>query len=161
MTLQTWRPFAGLRRTNGYHNSFGLPFNGFGTGFNTGSDTAVGSWRIPLDVVDNGGDLAITASVPGIDPSNIKVNIEKGVLTIQAENPVVEPPVADSRENVEYAETEYLRRERRTGSFSRAIKLPDTVDQERVTSEYSNGVLTVTLPKSEATKPREITVKVA
>ena len=156
MTLQTWRPFAGLRNHNGYSNSFGFPFNGFGPGFSTGADTSAGSWRIPLDIVDNDGDLVVSASVPGIDPSNIKVNIEKGVLTIQAEN-----PIAETEDTSEYAETEYLRRERRTGSFSRAIKLPDTVDQEKVTSAYSNGVLTITLPKSEATKAREVEVTVA
>ena len=156
MTLQTWHPFAGLRRQNGYNNTFGFPFTGFDTGAGTEYSTAVGSWRIPLDVVNNAGDLVISASVPGVDPANIKVNIEKGVLTIQAENPVVE-----TEDKVEYAETEYLRRERRTGSFSRAIKLPDAVDQENVTSEYSNGVLTITLPRSEATRAREIAVKVA
>ncbi|HCV27065.1 MAG TPA: Hsp20/alpha crystallin family protein [Dehalococcoidia bacterium] len=157
MTLQTWRPFAELRRNNNFNTRFGFPFVGTRPAV---SRPPGGAWRIPLDVVDQGGDLVITASVPGVDPADIKATIDDGVLAIRADMPDA-PAATESKPETEYAESEYLRRERRTGSFSRAIQLPDTVDPEKVTSKYANGVLTVTLPKSEATKVREITVKVA
>ena len=120
----------------------------------------LGDERGLLLAAHQGGDLVITASVPGVDPADIKATIDDGVLAIRADMPDA-PAATESKPETEYAESEYLRRERRTGSFSRAIQLPDTVDPEKVTSKYANGVLTVTLPKSEATKVREITVKVA
>ena len=147
MTLQTWRPFANPGRLTGYNDRFWSPFRRP----RTGAGATAEGWSIPLDVVDRDGDLVVRASVPGIEPADIKVNIDDGVLTIRAEN----------GEDTAHAESEYLRRERRSGSFFRAVRLPDTVDQENVTSEYAHGVLTVTLPKSEASKPRVITVKVA
>ena len=165
MTLQTWRPFAELRRRNNFNTRFGFPFYGSrpGPGVYAGArngarnDTENGTWQIPLDIVDKGDELVVSASVPGIDPTDIKVNINDGVLTIRAETPVL----AASQDDTDVAESEYLRRERRTGSFTRAVQLPDTVDQEKVSSAYANGVLTITLPQSEETKAREITVKVA
>jgi HSP20 family protein len=154
MTLQSWRPFADPRRHTGFSSRFGFPFTGVHPGMAATPGARHGDWRIPLDVVDQSGDLIVSASVPGIDPADIKVNIDDGVLTIRAET-------SGADDNGEHAESEYLRRERRTGSFSRALQLPDTVDQEKVTSEYAHGVLTITLPMSEATRAREITVKVA
>ena len=100
---------------------------------------------------EQGGDLVVSDSEPRIIPADIKVNIEDGVLTTRAQ----------MKEETAHAESEYLRRERRTGSFFRAVQLPDTVEQEKVTSEYANGVLTVTLAKSGAGKPRDTEVKVA
>jgi HSP20 family protein len=107
--------------------------------------------------VDKGDELVVSASVPGIDPNDIKINIDDGVLTIRAET--LESAATENGADV--VESDYLRRERRSGSFTRAVQLPDSVDQENVTSAYANGVLTITLPQSEATKAREITVKVA
>jgi HSP20 family protein len=120
-------------------------------------------------VVHQVNELVITASVPGINPADIKVNIDDGVLTIRAETPRVEVQGVEGQgdspdapeDQAKHAESEYLRRERQTGSFARSVKLPDTVDQDKVTSEYANGVLTIGLPKAEVTRPREITVKVA
>ena len=165
MTLQTWRPFAELRSRNNINTRFGFPFygsrpgSGAYAGARNGAENSAenGTWQIPLDIVDNGDELVVSASVPGIDPTDIKVNIDDGVLTIKAETTVL----AASQDDTDGAESEYLRRERRTGSFTRAVQLPDTVDPENVTSAYANGVLTITLPQSEATKAREITVKVA
>lgn len=151
MTLQRRSPFAGLRRFNDFNDRFWFPLARFRTVANSFSRAAGTGWGIPLDVVEQDGNLVVSASVPGVEPADIKVNIEDGVLTIRAQ----------MKEEAAHAESEYLRRERRTGSFFRAVQLPDTVEEEKVTSEYANGVLTVTLPKSEASKPRDIEVKVA
>lgn len=151
MTLQTWRPFAELRRFNDFNSRRWFPLSGFRVASNTVSEAGSKGWEIPLDVVEQDGDLLVRASVPGVDPADLKVNIEDGVLTISAE----------TKQEAAHAESEYLRRERKTGSFFRAVRLPDTVDQEKVASEYANGVLTITLPKSETSKARDIEVKVA
>jgi len=161
MTVQTWRPFAELRRRNNFNTRFGFPFYGSrpGSGAYAGARNGdrTGTWQIPLDIVDKGDELVVSASVPGIDPTDIKVNIDDGVLTIWAET----PESAGTQDDTDVVESEYLRRECRVGSFTRAVQLPDTVDQDKVTSAYTNGVLTITLPQSEATKAREIAVKVA
>ena len=151
MTLQTWRPFAELRRFNDFNGRRWFPLSPSRFATNAASEVGRKGWEIPLDVVEKDGDLVVRASVPGVEPADIKVNIEDGVLTIRAE----------TKEETAHAESEYLRRERRTGSFFRAVQLPDTVDQGNVESEYANGVLTITLPKSETSKARDIAVKVA
>ena len=151
MTLQTWRPFAELRRFNDFNGRRWFPLSPSRFATNAASEARTKGWEIPLDVVEKDGDLVVRASVPGVEPADIKVNIEDGVLTIRAE----------TKEGTAHAESEYLRRERRTGSFFRAVQLPDTVDQAKVESEYANGVLTITLPKSETSKALDIAVKVA
>jgi HSP20 family protein len=153
MTLQTWRPFAELRRRNNFNTRFGFPFYGSrpgsgayaGARYGTKNVTENGIWQIPLDIVDKGDELVVSAFVPGIDPTGIKLNIDDGVLAIKAETPVL----TASQDDTDIVEPEYLRRERRTESFTRAVQLPDTGDQEKVTSAYANGVLTITLPQSE------------
>ncbi|MDA1256466.1 MAG: Hsp20/alpha crystallin family protein [Chloroflexi bacterium] len=147
MTLQRWDPFAGFRKLDNFNNRFWLPVSRT----RTAPNAITGGWGIPLDVVEQGDNLVVRASVPGVKPEDIKVKIEGDVLMIRAE----------AQEETEHAESEYLMRERRAGSFYRALRLPDAVDQDGVASEYAHGVLTVTLPKSETSKVREIEVKVA
>jgi HSP20 family protein len=108
------------------------------------------SWAIPVDVVRSGDDIEVHAAIPGVKPSDIAVSIEDGTLTIRAES------AAES----ERAEGDYLLRERRTGTFYRALRLPDSVDTARTGSSYANGVLTITLPKAEEKKARRISVEV-
>ncbi|MFC1999996.1 Hsp20/alpha crystallin family protein [Chloroflexota bacterium] len=108
-------------------------------------------WAIPLDVVQDGEDFVIRASVPGVDPNDIKITIEDNVLGIRCHS-VFEHPAEGSG---------YLLRERRTGSFYRALRLPDSVDTDKANPIYENGVLTVTIPKAESKKAKELKVTVA
>lgn len=107
------------------------------------------SWAIPVDVVRAGDDIVVHAAIPGVKPADISVSIEDGTLTIRAES------AAES----ERSEGDYLLRERRTGTFYRALRLPDSVDTAKTGSSYANGVLTITLPKSEEKKARRISVE--
>ena len=95
MTLQAWRPFGELRRRYNFNTRFGFPFYGSrpGSGAYAGARNGdrTGTWQIPLDIVDKGDELVVSASVPGIDPTDIKVNIDDGVLTIWAETPDTGP----------------------------------------------------------------------
>ena len=83
-------------------------------------------------------------------PEDIQVTTENGVLTIKAE----------SQAEGETTEDGYLIRERRSGSFHRSIRLPDTVDADQADSSYEHGVLTISLPKQEAKKAKRLEVKV-
>ena len=108
------------------------------------------AWAAPLDVVAHGDDFVVRASLPGVAPDNIQVSIEDNVLTIRGE----------TASHFENTEGNYLMRERRSGSFHRSLRLPDTVDQDKAEPRYEHGVLTITLPKAEAKKTRQFEVKV-
>ena len=110
----------------------------------------VGKGALPLDVEEGDGILTVRASLPGVAPEDIQVTTEDGVLTIATE-------FVDKGET---SEGNYLIKERRSGSFRRSVRLPDNVDAEKAESAYEHGVLTISLPKQEAKKPRRVEVKV-
>jgi HSP20 family protein len=93
----------------------------------------------------------MTAELPGLDEKNIEVNLANGVLTIKGQK---------EEDKVEKKEDFHLR-ERRFGSFSRSVRVPDAVDVDKIEADFKNGVLKVTLPKKpEAQKPvKKIEVK--
>lgn len=107
-------------------------------------------WAIPIDVVEEEGSVVVRASVPGIAPEDIEVTIDGEVLTIKGE----------TKSESEAREGGYVRRERRSGSFARTLRLSETLDREGVQPRYENGVLTVTIPRLEAAKPRRLAVAV-
>ena len=133
MAIQRWNPFIDVR-----------PFNRsrFGT-FESGR------WPIPTDVVSEGEDVVIRASLPGLKPEDISVTLEDRLLTIQGETS------ADS----EVEKGDYLLRERRVGRFSRSLRLPNSVDADKAEPTYENGVLTVTIPRQESGNTRRLEVK--
>lgn len=145
MTMQRWDPFAELRRLENVADRLRSSF----TGARTTGDGEVEGWAIPLDVFEEGDKVKVQASMPGVSPENVKVSIEDDVLTIRGE----------TAEEHEVPSERYYMRERRAGAFYRALRLPDTVDQEKITSEYRNGVLTVTLPKRESEGGQQIEVE--
>ncbi len=144
MVLQRWYPMYELRRT---HRAMNRRWPGFGFTVN-GIERS--GWAIPLDVVEEGDDLLVRASLPGVSPEEIDVSIEDQILTIKAEAKVEE----------ERKEGGYLMKERRSGSFHRSLRLPDTVDADKAKTLYENGVLTVTLPKAESKKAKHLKVAV-
>jgi HSP20 family protein len=107
-------------------------------------------WNILIDVIRKKDDIEVKASIPGVNPEEIEVTIEDNVLTLKALR----------KTETEGEEAAYLVRERPTGSFYRALRLPDTVDTNKIESRYENGVLTILLPKAEEKKPKQIQVKV-
>lgn len=101
---------------------------------------------IPIDVLDNGTELVIKANLPGVKPEDVSINVLKNRLTIKAS--------LSEEEDVRGAT--YLRRERKVNAFVRTLSLPLSVDAERADAHFKNGVLTLTLPKSESVRPRII-----
>ena len=109
------------------------------------------AWAAPLDVVADGDNFVIRASLPGVAPENIQVSIEDNVLTIRGETAA----------QFDRGEGAYLVRERRAGAFRRSLRLPDTVAQDQAQPRYEHGVLTITLPKAEAKRAKQFPVQVA
>ncbi|KVN43667.1 heat-shock protein Hsp20 [Burkholderia territorii] len=95
--------------------------------------------------------VEIVAFAPGLDPSAIEVSIDKGLLTISGERKPPEANVGD--------ETRVYARERFMGVFRRVIELPQHADPDKVNARYVNGCLTISVGRSEASKPRAITVQ--
>ena len=144
MGLQRWDPRYELRRMHETMNRHRRAF-----GFNY-ADTERKEWAIPVDVREDGDDILVRASLPGVNPDDIDVSIENHVLAIKAKT------TADQ----ERKEVGYLIKERRAGSFHRALQLPDTVDTDKAKTLYENGVLTVTLPKADTKKAKRLEVTV-
>jgi HSP20 family protein len=115
------------------------------------ADSMAGPWVPAVDVRETGEAIEVVAELPGLLPADVEVNIENNVLSISGEK------------KQEYGEKdgqgEYHLVERRCGRFERSFTLPRTVDAERISARFEHGLLTVTLPKAEAAKPRRVEVR--
>jgi len=105
------------------------------------------SWRPALDITEQGDAYQIAVELPGMKKKDIDISIDDGTLTIAGERTE--------------EEVEHFRQERSTGTFMRRVTLPTTVNGEKVSASYCNGVLTITLPKQEETEPEGIKVKIS
>jgi len=105
-------------------------------------------WTPPVDIVENENELVLTADIPGVKMEDIDIKLEDGTLTITGNREFVS----------EKKEGGYHRIERAYGKFQRAFSLPESIDAEKVSAAYVNGVLRVTLPKKEIAKPRSIKI---
>ncbi|MFC4548889.1 MULTISPECIES: Hsp20/alpha crystallin family protein [Halorussus] len=97
--------------------------------------------QMSMDVADHGEEYVVTADLPGFEKEDIEVSLREDQLTIRAEH-------AEEREEGDESDGQYLRKERRHQSTSRSVTLPGEVDEQGVSAQYRNGVLTVTLPKA-------------
>jgi len=114
------------------------------------SEPAARPWSPAVDIFETENELLLKADVPGLEMKDVDIQIENGTLTLRGERKY-EHVAKDGG---------FHRVERGYGLFSRYFSLPETVDPEKVRAEYKNGVLTVTLPKKEVAKPRQIKVEV-
>lgn len=104
-----------------------------------------------LNMWSNGEEAVVTAEIPGFDPESMDISVIKDRMTLKAEREVEKPD-----ENVVRH-----RAERSSGSFARTIQLPWDVDADKVSAAYRNGVLTIRLPRTEATKPKRVQIESA
>ena len=107
-----------------------------------------GEWAPHLDVEESEKGLAIRVELPGIDPREVEVSVEDGVLMIKGEKKMEK----------EVEEKNLRRRERVIGKFYRAMSLPRSVDPEKIAASSKHGVLTLTIPYKPEVKPRRIDV---
>ena len=113
-------------------------------------DSAGASWVPPVDIFEEADSIRIMAEVPGVNPDAVKISLENNVLTIHG-----------TKEQVAEERSERVHRYERTyGAFERSFTLPATVDANNIKANYEHGVLTITLPKVEKAKPRQIAVQV-
>jgi HSP20 family protein len=111
--------------------------------------TLASAWTPSCDVFEDKENLKIVLELPGVAPEDVKISLENQVLTIQGEKKQV----------AEEQSERWHRYERSYGSFERMFTLPSTVDADRIDAKVEHGLLTVTLPKAERSRLREITVK--
>lgn len=114
------------------------------------SKVATSQWMPNVDIKEEPSRFIILADVPGVEPKNIEVKWENGVLTIKGEK----------RYENEEKGADYFRRERDVGTFYRRFSLPDTADSEKISAVGKHGVLEITIPKIQKSQPRNIEIKV-
>ncbi len=102
-----------------------------------------------MDIFEQGDDVVVKAELPGMKKEEIEVSVTDNTMTISGEK--------KQEEKVE--KKNYFRMERSYGSFTRSFHLPTEVQSDKAKAEFENGILTISLPKAEAVKPRTITVK--
>ena len=151
MTMQRFDPFREMRHFNRlfnhHHPIWAAPRWNAQTHDEVAHSGA--SWSIPMDVHRNDKELTVTASLPGFAAADVEVSVSPDrALTIKASR-----HTETNREG-----EEYLMRERRTGAFSRAIRLPADLDLDGAAVALDNGVLTVTLPVAEAAQTRRLEI---
>ena len=107
-------------------------------------------WSPRVDVNETDNEITIDVELPGIDKKDVKVEVKNNVLSISGERKKEE-----KTENAEYSRTES-----HYGKFERTFGLPETVETDKVSAKYKDGMLALTLPKTEKAKPKEIAVEV-
>lgn len=112
--------------------------------------TAAQSKYPPINLREDTNNMFLDIRLPGLDIDKIKINIKARTLGISGQKP--SPDGIDQKD--------YHRRERITGNFIRAVDLPMDVDVAKVKADYENGIVTISLPKTESAKPKKIEVKI-
>ena len=110
-----------------------------------------GAWSPALDVEETDEAFQVHVEAPGVRPEDITITLEEGVLSISGERKFYEDKTDEG----------FRRIERRFGRFHRSLRLPAPVDADKVSATYAEGLLSVTVPKTEAARPRKIEVKAA
>ncbi len=108
----------------------------------------IGAWLPPVDVIEDSDRLVFRAELPGVDRNDIDIKVEGGTLVLRGEKKQEKDVTDESAHRVE----------RYYGSFSRRFVLPTTIDADKISATFCNGVLEVVLPKAEEARPRRIKV---
>ncbi len=114
----------------------------------TGEESNLTTWAPNVDIFETEHELVVKADLPDVDPKDLDIQIQNNILTIRGERKF--------EKNVK--EENYLRIERAYGSFSRSFSLANTVNPDAIKADYKNGVLTLSIPKREEAKPKQIKV---
>ena len=113
-------------------------------------ETAACAWTPAVNILEREEGIVISADLPGLKAEDVDVTVDNCILTIKGERTL---------EEVAEGET-YHRVERSYGSFERSFSIPNSVDPKKIEARFSNGEMTITLPKREESKPRSVKVKV-
>jgi len=119
-------------------------------GFFKNIDRSTGATTYPLvNVYDNKEDIVVTAELPGVTKEKVTITYADGVLTIKGD---LEPLKSVKNMSV-------VRQERSVGKFEKTLRLPTKVDQNKISASFNNGILTITLPKTEEVRPKTIAIE--
>jgi HSP20 family protein len=113
-------------------------------------ESSLTSWAPAVDIYETEHELVVKADLPDVDAKDLDIRVENNILTIRG----------DRKFEKKVAEENYLRVERAYGAFSRSFSLANTVNSEAIKADYQDGVLTLTIPKREEAKPKQIKVNV-
>jgi HSP20 family protein len=142
-----YKPFA---TQTGLHDELKQAFDKFFAGVDEGdqSNVVTSQWTPRVDIKEEASRFVILADIPGVDPTEIEVHMEKGILSIKGERK------EDARQEGE----NFTRVERSRGLFYRRFALPDSADPDKITASGRHGVLEIAIPKKPETTPRRITI---
>jgi HSP20 family protein len=144
MNLVRWNPFGEMSLLQNHMNRL------FDTALQAwpGESNGTTSWIPAADIYESDNELVVNLDLPGIDPKAVDVRVENNVLSIRGERQF------DEKQNKE----NFHRVERPYGPFARSFSLATAVDPERIRADFKAGVLSITLPKAEAAKPKRIQI---
>ena len=144
-TINRWeQPFRGATTLQEQINRV------FGDGGRTGEESNLTPWAPAVDIYETEHELVVKADLPDVNPQDLDIRVENNILTIRGERKF------ENKVN----EENYLRVERSYGSFSRSFQLANSVNSDAINADYQNGVLTLSIPKREEAKPKQIKVNV-
>ncbi len=144
--LTRYEPWTAIQQLRDEMNrAFGLALGGP----DDGSNVVTSGWMPAVDIKEEADRFVICADVPGVDPDDIEVTMENGVLTIKGERKL---------ERKDERDDGFRRVERLHGTFYRRFSLPDSADAEKISAKGSNGVLEIVIPKVADVLPKRIKV---
>ena len=144
-TMNRWEPSRGATTVQEQLNRV------FGDLLERGGDESnLTPWAPAVDIFETEHELVVKADLPDVNPQDLDIRVENNILTIRGERKF------ENKEN----EENYLRVERAYGSFSRSFSLANSVKSDAIKADYQNGVLTLSIPKREEAKPKQIKVNV-
>jgi HSP20 family protein len=144
-TISRWEPFRGGATLQDQVNRlFGNVL------YRSAEESNLTSWVPAVDIYETEHELIVKADLPDVDAKDLDIRVENNLLTIRGERKFEKKVNEDN----------YLRVERAYGAFSRSFSLANTVNSEAIKADYQNGVLSLTLPKREEAKPKQIKVNV-
>ena len=144
MALVRFEPTSFQTEVNRLFSSF------FDTPTTAAANGALRRWTPAMDVVEDADHYVLRADLPGMDESDVRIEVEHDVLTVAGERKAEHASRKDG----------YMRVERSFGSFHRSMKLPEGVDADAITAAFDKGVLEVRVPKPEQRKPRRVAIQV-
>ena len=145
-TLSRWEPFRSVGSLQEQINRVFDDVVG-----RTTDESALSTWVPAVDIYETEHELVVKADLPDVDPKDLDIRVENNLLTIHGER----------KFEKKVSEENYLRVERSYGTFSRSFSLSNSVNPEAIKADYQNGVLTLSIPKREEAKPKQIKVNVS
>jgi HSP20 family protein len=142
-TIERWNPFQEIETMRNWMDRW------MDNGFTRTTNNMPSTFSPAVDIVQTETGYELHANLPGYQPEEIEVKVDRDTVTLKAQH----------EEKVEKNEDNYIYRERRSGSFYRSLRLPETIDGEKVEAHIENGVLKLTLPRLAQAQSRKVEVK--